>query len=84
MILNLKHFNKFVDKHKFKMETLNSILDLMSEGCFMTSIDLKDAYLVVAIALQLTMFLKFHWQGVMYKLSSWPSDSHQPHGSLLN
>ena len=35
--LNLKDFNSFVKYQKFKMDALNTILNLMSEHCFMAS-----------------------------------------------
>ena len=44
MILNLKCFNENVSKHHFKMESLQSAVRLMKPGCYMASVDLKDAY----------------------------------------
>ena len=35
MILNLKDLNKFVVYKRFKMESLNSVLELITPGCFM-------------------------------------------------
>ena len=40
MILNLKDLNKFVVYKHFKMESLNSVLELITPGCFMASIDI--------------------------------------------
>ena len=42
------------------------ILDLVTPNCFMTSIDLEDAYLTLAIALKHRKFLKFTWRGKIY------------------
>ena len=67
MILNLKKFNNFVDKYKFKMETLNSMLDLVTPSCWMSSVDLSNAYLVMPILLDHTGFLKFVWKKIVYK-----------------
>ena len=36
-------------------------------GCFMASIDLKDAYYSVLIATADQKYLKFQWQGKLYK-----------------
>ena len=47
MILNLKELNKFVVYRHFKMDSLKSVTDLMTQGCFMASVDIKDAYYTV-------------------------------------
>ena len=44
MILNLKSLNTFVAYHHFKMDTFLTAIKLIRPGCFMASIDLKDAY----------------------------------------
>lgn len=48
-ILNLKHLNEYLGCTSFKMETLKSTINLLSAGCFMITIDLKDAYYHVPI-----------------------------------
>ena len=50
MILNLKNLNSLVEYNKFKMDTLKSILKLVAPGCYMATIDLKDAYYSVPVA----------------------------------
>ena len=40
LILNLKDLNQSVTYHHFKMESLMSAVRLMTENCYMTSIDL--------------------------------------------
>ena len=49
MIHNLRTFNEFVQYHHFKMDTLEMAVKMMKPGCFMSSIDLKDAYYTVPI-----------------------------------
>ena len=49
IILNLSKLNLDVKYQHFKMESLSSVLRLMEKGCFMSSIDLKDAYYSVPI-----------------------------------
>lgn len=44
MILNLKQLNEFIVYQHFKMETLQSALNLMSKTCWMALIDWKEAY----------------------------------------
>ena len=40
VIFNLKKLNESVSYHHFKMDTLETALKLMTENCFMTSLDL--------------------------------------------
>ena len=47
IILNLKAFNEFIAHHHFKMDTLEAAVNMMRPGCFMASVDLKDAYYTV-------------------------------------
>ena len=49
IILNLKKLNESMDYQHFKMETLNHALQLMTQGCYMASIDLKDAYYSIPV-----------------------------------
>ena len=46
-MINLKKLNKFLAREHFKMEHILTILPLLHEGCFMKSLDLKDAYFSV-------------------------------------
>ena len=54
MILNLKHF---------KMDTLDTVTRMMKPGCFMASVDLKDAYYTVPIHSDHQKYLKFMFNG---------------------
>ena len=67
MILNLKKFNEHVAYHHFKMDTLASAINMMKPHCFMASVDLKDAYYSVSIASTDQKYLKFVWDGQLYK-----------------
>ena len=66
LILNLKEFNKYVRYVHFKMETIHSILKLVTPGCWMASIDLKDAYCSVKIHPSHQKYLKFKYNDVLY------------------
>ena len=48
------------------METLNHALDLISEGCWLASLDIKDAYFHVKIDKKFWKYLKFSWKGTLY------------------
>lgn len=59
MILNLKSFNANVTHYHFKMDNIWSAIRLMKPGCYMASVDLKDAYYSVPICKNHQKFLKF-------------------------
>ena len=73
MILNLKQLNEFVSYYHFKMDTIQTALKLMRPGCFMASVDLKDAYYSVPIALEDRKYLKFEWQGSYFQYTCLPN-----------
>ena len=59
---NLKRLNESVSYHHFKMDTLETAIKLIRPSCFMTSIDLKDAYYSILVALEHQKYLKFIWR----------------------
>ena len=67
VILNLRQLNKFVSYKHFKMESLDSIVNLVMRGDFFISIDLKDAYFSIPIADNHRKFLRFVWNGNLYQ-----------------
>ena len=73
MILNLKSLNDSVTKRHFKMQTLNSVLQLMKPNCFMASIDWKDAYFCCPVHKHFQKFLKFTWKGTLYQFVCLPN-----------
>ena len=73
MILNLKSFNEHVTHHHFKMENIWSAIRLMRPGCYMASMDLKDAYYSVPICKNHQKFLKFEWNGFSYQFVCFPN-----------
>jgi len=44
MILNLKELDKFVVYQHFKMDSLKCVTGLMTQGCYMASINIRVAY----------------------------------------
>lgn len=68
MILTLKNLNKHVQYNHFKMDTLQSVISLKTPNCFMASVDLKDVYYSVPIAVAHQKYLKFEWGGKLYQL----------------
>ena len=73
MILNLRAFNEFVQYHHFKMDTLETAINMMTPGCFMVSIDLKDAYYTVPISTDHQKYLKFIFNGSLYQYTCLPN-----------
>ena len=67
VILNLKHLNKFVEYHHFKMETLEAAINLVSLNFYFASIDLQDAYYSCNVSVAERKFLRFYWNGVKYQ-----------------
>ena len=67
MILNLKPFNKFVQYHHFKIDTLESANRMMKPGCYIASIDLKDGYYSAPVAIEHQKYLKFVFNGTLYQ-----------------
>ena len=47
LILNLKSLNKNIEKQHFKMETITSVLKLVTSNLCFTKIGLKDAYYTI-------------------------------------
>ena len=70
VIINLKNLNKIVEYHHFKMESLASAIKLMVNDCFMASVDLKDAYYSVPVALEHRKWLKFEWENELWQFTS--------------
>ena len=60
-ILNLKRLNKHIEKRHFKMESIRQIVSMVQPGCWMASIDLKDAYYSVPVHPDSRKYLRFVW-----------------------
>ena len=73
LILNLKTLNLSVAYHHFKMETLQAAIQLMSQGCFLASVDLKDAYYSVPVAREDRKYLRFIWKGHLFQFTCLPN-----------
>lgn len=67
MILNLKQLNLFIKYRHFKMEHLDSVLDMVQQNDFFCSIDLTDAYFSVPIHSEHRKYLRFAWKSQLYE-----------------
>ena len=68
LILNLKKLNTFVEFSHFifKMETIHTILQLVTQNCWMSSVDLKYAYYNVKVSSKFQKYLNTY-EGKLYK-----------------
>ena len=73
VIIDLTHLNTFVKYTHFKMDTFETAKSLISEGCFMACIDLKDAYYSVSIQKHHRKFLKFTWMDQLWQYKALPN-----------
>ena len=59
IILNLKELKQSVEYLHFKMDSIKVVLSHVTRGCFMASLDLKQAYHSVKIDDEYQKYLKF-------------------------
>ena len=51
------------------MDSIWNAIQLMKPGCYMASVDLKDAYYSVHVSKKHQKYLKFSWNGKLYKFT---------------
>ena len=68
LILNLKDLNDFVKYEHFKMDSIKTIIKMVTRNYFMPTLDLNDAYYGVAISRLFQKFFKFKWKDKLYFL----------------
>ena len=73
LILNLKKLNEYIVYHHFKMDSLQSAVQLMKPNCWMAVLDLKDAYYSVPIATEDRKYLRFEHGGQLYEFVCLPN-----------
>ena len=66
LILNLKPLNKFVTYKKFKMDHIEQVLNMITEHCFLGSVDLQQAFNHIKISLKSIPYLMFMWRKQYY------------------
>ena len=57
----------------FKMETINSIITLVTPGCYMAKVDIKDAYYSIPILKEHQKYLKFFYKDKLYQFTCLPN-----------
>lgn len=78
-ILNLKTLNKFIEPLHFKMEDYRTASKLITKNCYMASIDLKEAYLLLPISAHDRKYLRFEFEDNDAKISTFEFTS-MPYG----
>ena len=73
LILDLTELNKYIEYEHFKMCSLHTALELVQQGKWMASIDLKDAYFSFLIRLQDRKLLRFIWGDCLYQFRCLPN-----------
>ena len=61
MILILKTFNGFLKFKHCKLESVENALDLITEGCYLGSVELKDASYTTPIHQNYQKYLRLFW-----------------------
>ena len=69
-VIDLSLLNRFVDVSHFRMETIQSVLLSVWQGDWMTSIDLREAYLQVPVHPESRRFLHFVAHGRTYQFKA--------------
>jgi len=73
LILNLKKLNESTPHIHFKIDTVESVLLLVTKDCFMAKIDIKDAYYSVKIHSDYQKYLKFIIDGKLLQFTCLPN-----------
>ena len=55
------------------MDTVWSAIRMLRPGCYMASIDLKNAYYSVLVHPDHQKYLKFYWKGKLYQYTCFPN-----------
>ena len=66
-VINLKNLNQYIPHHHFKMESPQSLRDILKQGDFICKLDLKDAYFCITLAEELKKFVRCYWEGELYQ-----------------
>ena len=73
-VIDLSPLNKFIANEHFQMENLTCLKHILNPSNYMVKLDLKDAYLSVAVHPESQQFLRFTWQGQIYQFRALPFD----------
>eukprot|EP01126_Amoeba_proteus_P046408 TRINITY_DN5249_c0_g1_i2.p1 TRINITY_DN5249_c0_g1~~TRINITY_DN5249_c0_g1_i2.p1 ORF type:complete len:670 (-),score=104.10 TRINITY_DN5249_c0_g1_i2:959-2968(-) len=69
-VLDFTPCNKFTESIHFKMENIRDVRDLIQESDYMTTFDLKDAYLHLHFKKEFRKYTAFSYKGKLFKCIS--------------
>jgi len=72
LVLNLKGLNEYVFCPHFKMEDFRTVCNLITPGCYMAVVDLKDAYYAIPMKSCSKKFLRFYWKDQLFEYQCLP------------
>ena len=64
---DLKPLNKMIKYHKFKMDPIQQVLDLVTQNCIMSSLDIRSAFNQVPVHKSHQKFMCFEWNSKFYE-----------------
>ena len=67
LILDLSELNKSISYQHFKMDNIFTAMSLLSEGYYMASVDLRDAYYTFLIHPESRKYLRFTWNNQLWQ-----------------
>lgn len=71
-ILNLKKLNAFIEPPHFKLEDHKTVIRILTPNCFMATLDLKDAFMLIPVAEDFKKYLRFEFMGTLYEFNCLP------------
>ena len=71
-IYNLKKMNPSLVDRKFKMTGVSTWKGMIFKDMYMSSIDIKDAYLHIMVAENSRRFMRYEWQNDVWELTALP------------
>ena len=72
LIIDLTEVNLDMEDWHFKMDDLNTAIDLIRPNWFMASLDMSDAYFTLPLDDSAKQFVNFLWNGKIYQYNALP------------
>lgn len=72
LVINLKYLNQFVKAEHFKLEDQKTVARVLHHNVYLATLDLKDAYFLVPVALSDRKYLRFTFRDHFYEFSCLP------------
>ena len=71
-VINLKGFNDFVSKKKFRMETVKDVKSVLKPGMWGATVDMTDAYYHIGLHQDSRKYVRFMIDGKIYQFTALP------------